>query len=74
MANGDSRHRGAVRSSGVTYPANRSCLAINEWVPHRPRLNESHEGVVDRTVTVRVVVTENVADDTRALKYPRSGR
>ena len=42
-------------------------LTVDERVAQRPVLHEAHEGVVDRRVAVRVVVTHDVADDARAL-------
>ena len=43
-------------------------LAVCKRVAHCPRLHETHEGVVDRRVTVRVELAHDVADDTRALR------
>ena len=42
-------------------------LAINEDVAHGEVLRHTDNGVVDRLVTVWVVLTNDVADDTRAL-------
>jgi hypothetical protein len=42
-------------------------LALHQRVAHAPVLHEAHEGVVDRGVTVRVVLTHDLADDTAAL-------
>ena len=43
-------------------------LALHQRVAQRPRLAEPHQRVVDRGVTVRVVLTHHVADDAGALR------
>ncbi len=43
-------------------------VAVDQRVAQRPGLGEAHEGVVDRRVTVRVVVAHDVADDAGALE------
>jgi hypothetical protein len=45
-------------------------LAVDQRHPHRPRLRHPHQRVVDRRVTVRMVVAHDVADDPRALEEP----
>ena len=42
-------------------------LAGHQRVPQRPVLHQADQGVVDRRVTVRVVLAHDVADDARAL-------
>ena len=42
-------------------------LAVDQRVAQRPVLHEADEGVVDRGVTVRVVLTHDLADDAAAL-------
>ena len=42
-------------------------LAVDHRVPQRPRLRHPDHGVVDRRVTVRVVVAHHVADDPGGL-------
>ena len=42
-------------------------MALHERVPKTPWLRESDKGVVDRAVSMRVVVTHDVADNSRAL-------
>ena len=42
-------------------------LPLHERVAQRPRLGQAHEGVVDGTVAMRVVVAHDVADDAGAL-------
>jgi hypothetical protein len=42
-------------------------VGVDERHPHRPRLGEPHQGVVDGAVAVRVVVAHDVADDAGAL-------
>jgi len=49
--------------------ARRTEVALTGHQPctHHPRLRQAHQGVVNRRVTVRVVQTHDLADDTRAL-------
>jgi hypothetical protein len=42
-------------------------LALDQRVAHAPVLHEAHEGVVDRGVTVRVVLPHDLTDDAAAL-------
>src|SRR5439155_11723727 len=58
-----------VPHGGLRVVARRTevALTIDQRVPHGPRLGQPHQGVVDRAVTVRVVVTHDVADDAGAL-------
>jgi hypothetical protein len=42
-------------------------LAVDQHVPHREVLGQPHDGVVDRLVAVRVVLADDVADDTGRL-------
>jgi hypothetical protein len=53
------RRRVAVHRAEVALP-------VDQHVAHRERLRHAHDGVVDRRVAVRVVLTDDVADDTRA--------
>ena len=48
-------------------------LPVHQRRPHHPRLREADQGVVDRGVTVGVVLTHDVADDARALREPAVG-
>ena len=57
LALGVAHGRGAVVAPRAEVP-----LPVDHRVPHGPRLGETHEGVVDRRVTVRVVVTHRVGD------------
>ncbi len=43
-------------------------VAVDQRVAQRPGLGEAHQGVVDRRVAVRVVVTHDVTDDARTLE------
>ena len=45
-------------------------VAVDEREPHRPRLDEAHEGVVDRAVAVRVQAAHDLADHAGALDVP----
>ncbi len=58
---------------GVVARRAEVALAVHERGPHHPRLRQAHEGVVDRGVAVRVVLTHDVADDARALGEPAVG-
>jgi hypothetical protein len=42
-------------------------LAVDQHVAQREVLRHAHDGVVDRAVAVRVVLTDHVTDDTRRL-------
>jgi hypothetical protein len=42
-------------------------MAVDEWDPHRPWLSETHESVVYRLVTVRVVFLHGVTDSRHGL-------
>ena len=57
------RGRGAHVAGGAEV-----ALAERERVPQRPRLHEADEGVVDRRIAVRVVLTHHLADDAGALR------
>jgi hypothetical protein len=58
------------RGGGVVARRTEVALAVDQRVAHRPRLGETHQRVVDRRVTVRVVVTHHLADDTGTLVVP----
>ena len=67
---GDRREAGlrvAHRGRAVAVDAAEVALAVDERVAHREVLGEAHEGVVDRTVAVRVVLAHHLADDRGAL-------
>ncbi len=55
-----SSRRVAVHRTEVT-------LWVNEGVTHDPVLAHANEGIIDRQVTVRVVILEDFADNARAL-------
>ncbi len=57
-----SRRRGRVVAGAAEV-----ALSRHERIAHRPVLHEPHEGVVDRRVTVRVVLAHDIADDATAL-------
>jgi hypothetical protein len=54
------RRRVAVHRAEVALP-------VHQHVAHRERLRHAHDGVVDRGVAVRVVLTDDVADDAGRL-------
>ena len=65
------RHLGlGVARGGGLEVSRRTEVALTERerVAQRPWLHEAHERVVDRRVTVRVVLTHHFADDARALR------
>ena len=43
-------------------------LAEGQRIAQRPRLDETHQGVVDRSIAVRVVMPHDLADDAGALR------
>ena len=51
------------RGRGVVARRAEVSLPVDERVAKRPRLCEADQGVVDRAVAVRVVLTHDVADD-----------
>ena len=50
--------------SAVTVHRTEVTLTVYEAVTHRPGLRHTHERTVDRTVTVRVILTHYLTDDT----------
>ena len=57
----------AHRGRGVVARRAEVALAVDQRRAHHPRLREPDQGVVDRGVAVRVVLTHDVTDDARAL-------
>ena len=57
----------AHRGGGVVARRAEVALAVDQRRAHHPRLRQPDQGVVDRGVAVRVVLTHHVADDARAL-------
>ena len=49
-------------------------LAVDQQQAHRERLRHTHQGVVDRLVPVRVVLTHHVTDDAGGLDVGAVGR
>ncbi len=67
---GQRRHPalGVPRRGGrVVARAAEVALAVDQRVTQRPVLHQADEGVVDRGVTVRVVLTHHLTDDAAAL-------
>ncbi len=58
-----------VPHGGGAVVARRSevALAVHQLVPHHPALRQPDEGVVNRRVTVRVILAHDVTDDAGAL-------
>ena len=52
---------------GVAVDGAEVALAVDEQVAHRERLRHADDRVVDRDVAVRMVLTDDVADDARGL-------
>ncbi len=52
---------------GVVARRAEVALAVHQRCAHHPRLREADQGVVDRGVAVRVVLTHDLADDAGAL-------
>ncbi len=64
---GQARLRVAHRGGGVAVDRSEVPLAVDERVAHREVLGEADEGVVERDVTVGVVLAHHLADDGGAL-------
>ena len=60
-----------VGRCGVAVHGTEVALTVDEGIAHHPRLGEPDHGVVDRRVTMGVVVLQHLADDRRALLVPR---
>ncbi len=56
-------HRGGIIAVDIAEIA----LSVDERIALREALRQAHQGVVDRLVAMRVVFTDNVADDARAF-------
>ncbi len=63
----------AVGSGGVVARRAEVALAVDQRHPHRPRLRQPHQRVIDRRVAVRVVLAHDVADDPGALEEAAVG-
>ncbi len=61
------------RRGGVVARRAEVALAVDQRRAHHPGLREADQGVVDRGVAVRVVLTHHVADDARALREAAVG-
>ena len=57
----------------ITVDRSEVPLPVDERIPHHPRLGKADERVVDRRVTVRVVLAENLTDDRGALLVASPG-
>ena len=57
----------AHRRRGIGVNTAEVTLAVDQRRPHREVLSHPHQGVVDRSVAVRVELAEDLADDTSAL-------
>ena len=81
MSASSSRRELAHPALGVTHGRRRIAvdraevaLTVDEHVAHREVLGHADERVVDRAVAVRVVLTDDVADDARALEVRADSR
>ena len=63
----------AVRSSRVVARRAEVALGVHERHPHRPRLGQPDQRVVNGGVAVRVIVTHHLADDPGALEIAPVG-
>ena len=61
------------RGRGVVARRAEVALAVDQRRAHHPRLGEPDQGVVDRAVAVRVVLTHDVTDDAGALREAAVG-
>ncbi|MCW0466481.1 hypothetical protein NB705_003554 [Xanthomonas sacchari] len=55
------------RRRGIAVDRTEVTLPVHHQVTQRERLRHAHQGVVHRLVAVRMVLTDDVADDTRRL-------
>ena len=55
------------RCRRITIDRAKITLTVNERIAQRERLRHSHNRIVNRRVTVRMVFTDNVTDDTSGL-------
>ena len=62
---GEARFRIAVSRRRISIDAAEVPLSIDKWVAQRKVLDHAHQRVVDRSVTVRVILAEHVADHGR---------
>ena len=68
MASGAIRHSVyRIAAAGSSPGRAEVALAVDQRVAQRPVLDQADQGVVDRRVAVRVVLTHDVADDAAAL-------
>ncbi len=61
------------RGGRIGVHAAEVALAVDQRNAHRPALRHSGEGIVDRAVAMRVIVTHHVTDDLRALAIGTPG-
>ena len=74
IASGASRALGVAHGGGrVVARRAEVAVAVDQRVAQRPRLRHPDQGVVDRRVAVRVVVTHDVTDDAGALHVAAVG-
>ena len=45
-------------------------LPINQWIAHRKILRQTHQSIVNRLVTMRMITTDNIADNARRFFKP----
>ncbi len=57
----------AHRGRGIVAGRSEVALPVDQWSTHHPGLREAHQGVVDRGVTVWVVLAHDVTDDAGTL-------
>ena len=62
------RRRRVVAAGGAEV-----AVPVDHREPHRPRLRQAHQGVVDRAVAVRVQAAHDLADDAGALDVAAVG-
>ena len=66
----DLRHSGfGITHGGCTVSVHRAevAVSVNQHTAHVPGLSHVYHGTVDRAVTVRVVFSHRITDDTRTL-------
>src|SRR5208337_5278541 len=63
-----------IRCRRIAIDRAKVALSIDQWSAHGKRLRQSHQRIVNREVSVRMVLAHDLADDASALARgpPRS--
>ena len=66
----ESRLRISHGSSTIAVDGSKVSVAVYEHITHRPSLGHIYQSTVDGTVSVRMIFTHGIADDTGGLSGP----